>query len=129
MSLWDDMQADELCAALEAPAAKRKNEWSNVGQFVSDGYLARVLRQTCRSCKGRSEHTQGIFHVERKEGAKDRRLTALGRGAQWPLSESLPLEVEEVTVDWCPACLRLIGFDVERPAIPQTGFVFGLTSH
>ncbi len=110
--------AFDLKKALTQPAARRERhtEWTNAESFVSEGYLARILRQTCKSCGGTAETTEGIFHAERKPGATARRLTALPRGGQWPITEHLPLEVIETTVDWCPACLRLVGFDAERPA-------------
>ena len=90
--------------------------WSNIGCFISAGYLARVLRQTCRSCRAVAETTEGIFHVEVKPGVSARRLTRLAHGAQWPLAEGLPLEVVESATDWCPACLRTLGFSSEQPA-------------
>ena len=37
------------------------------------------------------------------------------------IEPGLPLEVEEVAVDWCAVCLRDVGFTAERPA--QVGFV------
>lgn len=110
--------AFDLKRALAAPATRpsRHTEWSNAESFVSEGYIARVLRQTCKSCGAVAEHTEGIFHAERKPGAAARRLTLLPRGAQWPVQEHLPLEVTESTTDWCPPCLRMVGFDAERPA-------------
>lgn len=123
-TLWDDVQVVLTHEALQAPAAKRPSrhtEWSNAHSFVDGGYLARIVRETCRSCSGRVESSQGVFHVEVKVGTGTRRLTALPRGGQWPLEPGLPLEIEEVTVDWCAACLRDLGFTTERPA--QVGFV------
>lgn len=121
MSLWDDLQADITREALEAPAAKRKNEWNNSASFVSEGYVARVIRQRCKGCSGEVDFAQGIFHAERKPGDSTRRLQKLGRGAQWPLSERCEMEVEVQDVDWCASCLRDLGFTIERPA--QRGFV------
>lgn len=128
MSLWDDLQADITREAFEAPAAKRPaakrpdaNAWSNAQSFVSEGYVARVIRQTCKGCGGHVDFAQGIFHAERKPGDSARRLQKLGRGAQWPLSTHCEMEVEIQEVEWCAACLRDLGFTIERPA--QRGFV------
>jgi len=115
MSLWDDLQDVETKQAILDTPKKRKNEWNNAASFTDGGYLARVLRQTCKSCGGSAEHLQGIFHLEIAPNGT-RRLQALGRGAQWPLVDGLPLEVEAQDVDWCPACLRSLGFSRETPA-------------
>lgn len=114
-SLADLLAADLLAEALEAPAAPRRREWSNAHSFVDEGYLARVVRQTCACCHGVQDIPLGIFHAERAPNGT-RRLQALPRGGQWPLSEGLPLELESAEVPFCVPCLRLLGFSVERPA-------------
>ncbi len=104
--------------ALAAPATRpaRHTDWSNAQSFIDGGYLARVLRQHCRGCDSSTESVEGIFHAEIKAGTAARRLTALPRGAQWPLADGLPLEVVSRDVDWCADCLRSLGFTSERPA-------------
>lgn len=110
-SLWDDMLTLPVPRSLQPPPS-RKNEWSNAASFRSDGYLARVIRQTCASCHAVSEHSEGIFHVEISPSGA-RRLQALGRGAQWPLAANSRLEIAEQSIDWCAVCLRELGFTVE----------------
>lgn len=123
-SLWDDLLGLQTKQALLAPAAKRTRPdtptrftaWSNAQSFTDGGYLARVMRQTCKSCGAQHETVLGVFHVEiHATGA--RRLQALAHNAQWPLIEGMPLEVEAQTVPYCGACLRLLGFsrEVEAP--------------
>ena len=116
-SLWDDAQADRITDSLSRPAAKpaRFTEWSdNSRSFRDGGYLARVLRQTCRSCSTTNNHLEGIFHVEIAPNGT-RRMTALAANAQWPIQE-WPVEVVATELPLCPACLRSVGFEREVPA-------------
>lgn len=110
------LRKDAKFKTLVRPA---QNEWSNANSFVSEGYLARCIRQTCASCGSVSEHSEGIFHVERSPSGA-RRLQALLRGVQWTLADNLPMEVTEQSVEWCVACLRTLGFSREVQAAGRT---------
>jgi len=113
-TLLDDLHADLLA---EAPKSPRFTEWrDHTGKFRDGGYLARVLRQTCMTCAGVTEHVEGVFKVEiATNGA--RRMTALDPAADWPLKE-WPLEVVSLPTRLCAPCLRVLGFEKEVPA-PQ----------
>lgn len=113
-SLWDDAQADRIADALARPAPrpKRYTDWTDTpSKFRDGGYLARVIRQTCVSCGVTVEFLEGLFHVELAVNGT-RRMTALAPNAHWPLQQ-WPMEVTNLRIPMCPACLRLVGFDTE----------------
>ena len=124
MSLWDDFNEVKTLEALRAPAPRREDfARNNFATFTDEGYLARVARQVCRGCNGVAESLVGVFHVERSPTGA-RRLQALGRGAQWPLQDGWPLEIETQEIAFCPTCLRELGFSRETEQPPNRTLVF-----
>lgn len=115
-TLLDDLRDDLVREALERPATRpaRPESWNNWARFTDGGYLARVVRQRCLDCGGTVDCVQGIYHVELADNGT-RRLQALDPRAQWPLQQ-WPMELEVQSVPHCAACLRMLGFELERPA-------------
>jgi hypothetical protein len=90
----------------------RFTEWNNDTSFRDAGYLARVLRTTCKLCEGVTETLEGIFHVEVHTKSNTRRLQAV---LDWPTGEySLEIVPQESAI--CAGCVRQLGFSDEREA-------------
>lgn len=115
-----NMNADDLLESLGVvllegkgkvrapPVSKRFTEWNNFARFVPNGYVARVWADTCECCGERADVLEGVFGEELGNGG--RRLTQVGRGADWPIGAKLRLERTDRKVEYCVACLEDLGF-------------------
>lgn len=97
---------------------------NNFAQFVDGGYMAKVIRQTCNGCHSTSDYLVGLFHIEHHVGG-GRRLTKLGKGAQWPLVPGHAVELTWEDVDNCSTCLSFLGFDKIETSPPVRTIVSG----
>lgn len=93
-----------------------KAPWCNADRFVSEGYVARIVRYSCKCCHKTADHPLGVFHAERNTSSGMRRLQALPPNGQWPLESGLAYEVETAEIPHCADCLWQLGFDREVPA-------------
>lgn len=94
--------------------AKRFTDWNNSASFESAGYLARVVQTTCNCCGSMRESFLGVFAVEVKIATGARRMQA---AKQWPANGEHVCEVEQQFSEFCPDCIRELGFskEVEAP--------------
>lgn len=113
----------------KAPRAKqvRHTEWSNAHSFEFGGYLAKVIRTQCEMCERASETLVGVFTEEIHQPSGTRRLTLMGKGAQWPVGVEHRLEITDATTLVCAECVRDLGFsrEVDSKGEPYTMFVRG----
>lgn len=101
-----------------APKAKPKRveqpTWNNFHTFTFGGYVARVRQLVCTTCAGRTRLLEGVF-IEEIHESGTRRMTALAKGAQWPmgLDGEHRCEVWEEEVQFCGQCITQLGFGRE----------------
>ena len=107
-------------AAAKASTARRPlgrfTDWHEPppNKFILGGYLARMTRVRCTTCDALHEEAPQVFVEEIVENNPSaRRLTLLGRGAQWPAQGTHRLEIIETEANICPACVRDLGFSRE----------------
>ena len=118
---------EELGVKVEAAGAKtapkpsrlrgRFTDWTDPppNKFILGGYLARLTRVRCKTCEATHEEGVQLFIEELVENNPTaRRLTPLGRGAQWPAQGTHRLEIIETEAIICPACVRDLGFSREK---------------
>ncbi len=106
------------------PRAKavRFTDWSNAKSFEFGGYLAKTVRHTCSTCEGVTEILVGLFIEELHRPSGTRKLTQMGRGANWPMGQEHRCEVTEEPVDVCALCIRGLGFSriVDGKGLPYS---------
>jgi hypothetical protein len=109
----------------KAPAIP--SNWSDGKSFQFGGYLAKTVRHTCGTCEGVTEILVGLFIEELHRPSGARRLTQMGRGANWPMGQEHRCEITEERVEVCALCIRTLGFSrlVDGKGLPYSLVVKG----
>jgi hypothetical protein len=106
---------------------RRFTDWSNAKSFEFGGYLAKTVRHTCNTCEGVTEILVGLFIEELHRPSGTRKLTQMGRGANWPMGQEHRCEITEEKVEVCALCIRTLGFSrlVDGKGLPYSLVVKG----